>query len=288
MPRSEGAAPLEFVIGVMAFLAALALGASLVAARTAEGWRAGLAEGITVQILPPQNQASAHWQSETDAVLAVLRRTKGILRAAVVSDAEARALVAPWLGSGALIKELPLPRLVDASLEAGAAIDLSALAHRLRQVAPDSLLDDHALWLARLQRVADGVIWSAFGILGLIALATAATVSFATRAGLAAHQDIVTLLHQLGARASFIARAFEWHYFVSALIASALGTVFAGGLFVAASGMEGAGVDPVPFLPPLGLGPFELIWLLAVPAAVGLIALLTARVSVLAALARCY
>jgi cell division transport system permease protein len=42
MPREKGAAPLDVVIAVMAFLAALALGASLVAERTAVGWRAGV------------------------------------------------------------------------------------------------------------------------------------------------------------------------------------------------------------------------------------------------------
>ena len=37
LPRDKGAAPLDFVIAVMAFLAALALGASLIADRAALG-----------------------------------------------------------------------------------------------------------------------------------------------------------------------------------------------------------------------------------------------------------
>ncbi|MGH6878907.1 MAG: hypothetical protein ACREHV_16225, partial [Rhizomicrobium sp.] len=129
MPRWEGSAPLDFVIVVMAFLAALALGASLIAARTAEGWRAGLATGFTVQILPPaQGATEPRWQNETDAVLSLLRGTKGVTRVDRVSDAAAEALVAPWLGSGALVKELPLPRLVDATVAPGASIDLARLA----------------------------------------------------------------------------------------------------------------------------------------------------------------
>ncbi|HEY6578312.1 MAG TPA: hypothetical protein VIY09_03240 [Rhizomicrobium sp.] len=289
MPRWEGSSPLDVVIAVIAFLAALALGASLIAARTAEGWRAGLATGFTVQILPPaQGAMEPRWQNETNAVLSLLHSTKGVARVDAVSDAAAQALVAPWLGSGALVKELPLPRLVDATVVPGISIDLRHLAQRLKQIAPDSLLDDHGRWLVRLKRVADAVIWSAWGILGLIALATAATVTFATRAGLAAHQDIVSLLHQMGARAGFIARAFEWHYFASALIASTLGAAGAGALFLVARSLETAGVEPVPFLPPLGLGPLELLWLLAVPAAAGMIALATARLSVLAALGRFY
>ena len=54
--------------------------------------------------------------------------------------------------------------------------------------------------------------------------------------------------------------------------------------FAAAGGLESVGYEPVPFLPPLSLKPIELLWLLAVPAAAGLIALITARLSVLAAL----
>jgi cell division transport system permease protein len=275
------------VIGVMGFLAALALCASLIAARTAEGWRAGLAGGFTVQILP-RDGAGSTLQSETDSVLAVLHATEGLSRVRVVTDAEADALVAPWLGQGTALADLPLPRLIDATIAPGAKMDLAHLAQRLKQAAPDSQLDDHTLWLARLKHTADAVVWSAWAVLALIALATAATVTFATRAGLAAHQDIVWLLHQMGARAGFIARAFEWHYFVSALIASALGAALVAGAFTVVSGLEGAGIEPVRFLPPLGLDTLELAWLVSVPAVTGLIALATARLSVLAALADNY
>lgn len=289
MPHWEGAAPLDLAIGVMAFLAALAVGASLVAERTAEGWRAGLAAGFTVQILPPAAGAiEPVWQNEIDAAVSLLRRTPGVTRAELVSESDTHALVAPWLGSGALPSELPLPRLVDATVAPGAVVDLSRLARQLKQTAPDSLLDDHSSWLLRLKQVADTVIWSTWGILALIALGTAAIVTFATRAGLAAHQPIVSLLHQMGARAGFIARAFEWHYCASAIVVSMLGTALAAALFLLAGGLETAGFEPVPFLPPLGLGLAELPWLLVVPAAAGLIALATARLSVLAALGRNY
>src|SRR4029077_3781130 len=83
LPREKGAAPLDLVIGVMAFLAALALGASMVAQRASEGWRAGLADRLTVQILvPTQGDAPAMLAQETDAALSVLRATPGIAHAA--------------------------------------------------------------------------------------------------------------------------------------------------------------------------------------------------------------
>jgi|HubBroStandDraft_2_1064218.scaffolds.fasta_scaffold10793_3 cell division transport system permease protein len=289
LPREQGAAPLEVVIGVMAFLAALALGASLVADRAAQGWRAGLSGRVTVQILPPiDSTAPQNLDTETNAALAILNATPGIVHVSAVSQDEAMSLVRPWLGADALVADLPLPRLIDATLTPGQRIDLIGLESRLKAAAPDSTLDDHSHWIARLKGMADAIVWSGYAILMLIAIATAAAVTFATRAGLQAHHEIVALLHQMGAHSDFISRAFERHYFRSALIASAIGAGVAAVVFLAAGGLEMAGVEAVPFLPPIALRPVEALWLIAVPVVVSAIAWATARASVLSALRKIY
>lgn len=289
LPRDEGAAPLDFVIAVMAFLAALALGASLVATRAAHGWQSGLSDRITVQVMPPEEgDARAGLDSETEAALSVLNATPGIAHASALSDAEINALVEPWIGKDGAVAGIPLPRLIDATVTPGEDLDVNALTARLKQAAPHSSLDDHRRWIARLRGLADAVRFSAYGILLLIAGATAAAVSFATKAGLDAHHEMVALLHQMGALPGFIARAVEWHYFVSALFAAALGTLFAALFFLAASGLEIFGVEAVPFLPPLSLKWIEIPWLLAVPVAASLIAWATARISVLSVVKAIY
>jgi cell division transport system permease protein len=288
-PREAGAAPLDVVIGIMAFLAALALGASLLADRAAEGWREGLAGRLTIQVLPPEHGAvAARLAAETEAALAVLKGTDGIVTVTPLSEKDTQALVEPWIGGGAVIADLPLPKLIDATISPGTKIDLAALTARLKAAAPDSILDDHTRWIGRLKVLADGIVWAAYFILALIAVATTATVAFATRAGLQAHHDIVALLHQMGAHAGFIARNFEWHYFISALAAATVGALCAAILFSAAGGLELAGIEPVPFLPPLALHFTELAWLAAIPAAAAAIAWATARLSVLAAVSRIY
>jgi cell division transport system permease protein len=289
LPREKGAAPLDVVIGVMAFLAALALGASLLAQRSAEGWQAGLAGRLTVQVLPPATGPTGEaFTQEVAAALEVLRHTGGIAYANPISEEDTLNLVAPWLGKDKLVAELPMPKLIDATIAPGSSVDLAALNTRLRAAAPDSVLDDHSRWIARLKSLANAVVWSAYGILLLIAVATAAAVSFATRAGLEAHHEIVELLHQMGAQSGFIARSFERHYFLSALGAAAVGAAFAGILFVMAGGLEFAGIEAVPFLPPLALKLPEVPWLAAVPLVSGIIAWATARISVLAALRGIY
>jgi cell division transport system permease protein len=221
---------------------------------------------------------------DTSAVLSVLHDTPGIAHAAALSDAEQAKLVRPWIGADALISDLPLPQLIDADIAPGAEVDIKALAAQLKIAAPRALVDDHSHWIGRLQDMASTLVWSAYGILFLIAVATAATVAFATRAGLDAHSDMVALLHQIGAQSGFVAHAFEWHYFRATITAAGAGAAFAATVFAAAGGLESVGYEAVPFLPPVSLQPIELLWLFTVPVAAGLIALITARLSVLAAL----
>jgi cell division transport system permease protein len=289
LPRDKGAAPLDFVIAVMAFLAALALGASLIADRATEGWSHGLAAKLTVQIVPPDTgDARRTLDLETGAALRLLRTTPGIANASLLSEAELNALVAPWVGQNGLTSDIPLPRLIDASIVPGANVDVAILALQIKRAAPHATLDDHSRWISRLSTIANTVRYSAYGILLLIAGATAAAVSFATRAGLDAHHEMVALLHQMGARAGFIARTVERHYLVSAFAAALLGTLFAALLFLGAGGLERFGVDAVPFLPPLSLAWAEIPWLLAVPVATALIAWATARISVLSVVRAIY
>ncbi len=285
LPREQGAVSLDLVIAIMAFLAALALGGVMIAERAAQSWQAGLTGRLTVQILPQGESAP---ESEVGAAVNVLRSTPGVIYAAALSDADNLALVEPWLGRDAIVADLPFPRLIDVRLVPGATPDLDVLATRLKTAAPHAVLDDHGRWIERLRSTAGVVVLGALAILALIAIGTAASVAFATRAGLAAHREIVQLLHLMGAQDRFIARAFEWHYFLAALAASVVGASLAAAVFTAAAGLDQLGFAAVSFLPPLGLSKGELPWLLLVPGTSAAIAWATARISVIAALKKYY
>ena len=285
LPREQGAILLDLVIAIMTFLAALALGGVMIAERSAQSWQAGLTGRLTVQVLP---QGATPPEAEVRAAVQVLQSISGVVAVSALSDADNLALVEPWLGRDAVVAELPFPRLIDVTLAPGATPDLEALATRLKEVAPHAVLDDHGRWIERLRSTADVVVLGALVILALIAIGTAASVAFATRAGLAAHREIVQLLHLMGAQDRFIARAFERHYFMAALAASAVGSALAAATFVAASGLDQFGLPAVSFLPPLALSLGELGWLLLVPATAACIAWATARLSVISALHQFY
>jgi len=285
LPREQGAVSLDLVIAIMAFLAALALGGVMIAERAAQSWQAGLTGRLTVQILPQGDSAP---ESEVGAAVNVLRSTPGVVYAAALSDADNLALVEPWLGRDALVADLPFPRLIDVRLVPGAKPDLDVLSTRLKTAAPHAVLDDHGRWIERLRSTAGVVVLAALAILALIAIGTAASVAFATRAGLATHREIVQLLHLMGAQDRFIARAFEWHYFLAAFAASVVGASLAAAVFTAAAGLDQLGFAAVSFLPPLGLSTAELPWLLLVPVTAAAISWATARISVISALKKYY
>ena len=49
-------------------------------------------------------------------------------------------------------------------------------------------------------------------VLTMVTLATGTVILFATRAGLLANQEILDVLHQIGAHDSYISRRFEGHF----------------------------------------------------------------------------
>ncbi|MFQ5765064.1 MAG: cell division protein FtsX, partial [Rhodospirillales bacterium] len=181
-------------------------------------------------------------------------------------------------------RDLPLPRLVDVELRAGASLDVSVLARRLAARVPGASVDDHRVWLDRLVKLIRTVEGLATLVLVFIALATVGTVVFTTRTGLAIHREAIEVLHLIGAQDSYVARQFASR----ALALGLKGGVI--GLLLAVPTLLGIGylareMDPN-MLPDITLGPGHWVAIAGLPLAVALIAMLTARTTVMKTLAR--
>lgn len=242
------------------FLAGLAGFAGLAAERAASGWTAALADAATVRA--PDEATAA-------AALGVLRTTPGIAAARPLDPAETAALLAPWLGAGTDLSALPVPRMVDVTLE-GAGPDRAELLRRLEAEAPGAVWDEHRAWRAPLLSAAAGVRGAAAAAMGFAALALAAMVGVAAAATLWSGAGIVRTLRLIGAEDRFIVRAFERPFALRAGAGALAGAGAAAALAFAAPRIEGVGA--------LG-GAAETaapIWLAAAPLAVGLVAALLA------------
>lgn len=277
--RDQSTRFLPWIVALMVFLGVLMFAAALVVSSAVDAWDNTLTGRMTVQIA--QNAAN---DEATRSLAALLEQTPGIAAVRIVPDAEARALLIPWLGEGVVSAGLPIPGLIDLEIAPGARIDPTLLRARLAETVPDVTVDDHRAWLSALITLARTAEILAFAILALIASAAVIAVIFTTRSGLAVHSAIIELLHQMGAPDTYIASQFQLQALMLALRGCIAGSISAA-IVLLTFGWIGRGIDAA-FLPDLSLSPLGWLVLLLVPAGAVAIAMLTARMTVLRALAR--
>jgi len=271
---------LPWLVALMVYLASLALAGAMVVGRAGDRWSDELAGNLTVQIPPEPGDIEAKLAKAADIVAS----TAGIERVEILGEDRIVKLLEPWLGTGELVAELSLPRLIDATIEPGVVIDIAALKARLGTEVPGATVDDHRQLLDRLLGLARSIEWLALAVVALIASAAALTVVFVTRTNLAIQSGVIEMLHLMGAQDSYVARQFERHALMSSLKGGALGAALAAGS-VLAVGRFGGSLHSA-LVPDLSLDTVHWLTLLAVPAAASLIATITARLTALKTLER--
>ncbi|WP_022697692.1 cell division protein FtsX [Euryhalocaulis caribicus] len=265
--------PLFLVVTILVFLACFAGLTARSAWQAAGSWTQDLSSEATVQILPGEDD-------DPDALTAraaeLLSGVEGIETAEPLGADESQALLSPWFGD-ALPEELPAPRLIAVE---GAA-DAEAMRSALEAENIEAVVDDHSRWEAEIARAATIAQLIALAILGLLALAAAAVIVFATGAGLAARRDVIEALKIAGAKDSYIANLFMRRFWMMGLKAGLAGAVIAGlcatGLYFAAINQTLLGSAAAPDV-------FDALILAAAPLVAGQIGAATAWFAVMAAL----
>ncbi len=272
---------LPWLIAFMVYLAVLALTGVLVINGTAGRWERGLGGTLTVHIAPADSteDAGGHLRLALD----VLRATPEVAHAEPIPESRIAALLEPWLGEVDAKLDLPLPQLIDVRMKPGSDLDTEKLAERLAAAVPGVALDDHRVWLDRLLRLIHTVEVLAGLILALIGLVIAGTVVYATRSGLAVHLDAIEVLHLIGAQDSYVARQFADRALALGLKGGAIGLLPGVATLVGIDQLA-AKLQGGP-LPDLALAPAHWLILAVLPIAVAVIAMLTARVTVMRNLA---
>jgi cell division transport system permease protein len=210
VPRSSIAGrALVAVVAIMTFLASITTGTVLLVSGSAAEWQSEVASEITVQVRPA---AGRDINRDSAAVAAAMRAQPGIVEVRPFTREESAKLLEPWLGGGLSLDDLPVPRVIIARVQPGAALDLAALRARVTQVAPAASVDDHRAWIERMRSMTGATVLAGIGILALVIVATVISVAFATRGAMAANRPIVEVLHFVGAGDRYIANRFLRHF----------------------------------------------------------------------------
>ena len=269
VPPTGFTAALTFLsAAAMAFLAVFALALSLAAGRLADRWSAELTKTSTLRISAPEGQMHA----QISAALTVLQSTPGVAEARPLSADEQRALLAPWFGPNLPVENLPIPQLIEIIAEEK-GYDATGLRARLQAEVPGAILDDHTRWREPLVEAASRLRLLGIVSMVLIAATTAAIITLAAHAALAANAQVIRVMRLVGARDIYIARAFVRRYTLRALLGAATGTLLGTLAISMLPRVDAAGG----FLTGLGFQGWHWLWPLVIPFLVSFVAFVATR-----------
>ncbi len=204
----------------MTFLAALAACAALLVADASVEWRGEVAREATVQVRPVSGRDI---EADLKKAAELMRGTPGVQEARIYSLEESEALLAPWLGQGLDLSELPTPRMIVLKLDSERRADFGRLRMELERAVPNAVLDDHHAFVERLGDMARAAVGVAAIIFALILVTMGIAVASATRAAVATNREIVEVLHIVGAADAFIAREFQRRFMALGLRGALIG-----------------------------------------------------------------
>lgn len=257
-----------FSAGAMAFLAVFALALALATGRLAERWSSELAGSVTVRISAPQGDQDAAAQ----AALQVLSTTPGAGQPRLLPPGEVADLLAPWFGPDMPVDALPVPALIDLPIT-GEDFDAQGLRLRLEAEVPAAVLDDHTEWRRPLVTAANRLRMLGIVSLLLIAATSAAMVTLAAKAALAANGQVIRVLRLIGARDITIATAFVRRFTKRAAVGAAIGTACGMAGIALLPRMDAAGG----FLTGLGFQGWGWLLPLLIPVLAGIVGFLATR-----------
>ena len=257
-----------FTSGAMAFLAVFALALSMASGRLADRWGEDLAKSVTVRISAPLEQV----ERQTKATVRVLETTAGIATVRVLNTAEQQALLAPWFGPDVPIDDLPIPKLIEV-IETDEGFDAAGLRLRLQAEAPGAVLDDHTRWRKPLTVAAGRLRALGWVSIAIIGGATAAMITLAANAALAANLQVIRVLRLIGATDGYIARAFVRRFTLRALGGALIGTIIGMGAILMLPQATGDRI----FLTGLGFQQAQWFMPLIIPVLAGAVAFFATR-----------
>ncbi|WP_020590929.1 cell division protein FtsX [Kiloniella laminariae] len=275
---------LPWLIAVMVYLATMSLIVALTMNKLANRWDQGLSNSLTIQV--PAGQSPAERQAiekKTALLLQEFKKIPDVKKAEMLTDGELNKLLEPWLGKDVVLHDLPIPLLISIELSQSSARTLDAVKVLTAEKLPTASIDDHQRWLGNLLGLAKIIGTVSLLVVLLVGGAAALMVILVTRMGLAIHRQVVELFHLMGAQDAYIANRFQLHALKLSMAGGFAGLLLAGLTIAAFSTLLGQANSAL--LPSFTLTATEWGLLLLIPVGASLVAMITARLTVLRSLA---
>lgn len=271
IPSSGVRGPVPLLIAIMTFVMVVVAAAGLALGNAASVVRTGVENRYSIQI--------ADGAARAPTAVAAARSAPGVARVEQVPPDDLRRTLERWLGPAGAEADLPIPAIIDVDLGPGA--DPAAIKSAVERAVPGARFIAHRSSLEPLLDALTGLTRLAFGLVLLIALASAAAIVLAARGALDTHRGTIEVMHGIGATDRQVARLFVRQIAFDALLGGIAGAALAG--LIIALILGGASLaTTLTGAPLLAWGDALLLALL--PVLVAILATLVARAALLRAL----
>lgn len=237
------------LVGIMVFVATFATAANVTLSAITLTWDKSAQTHLTVEIPAVEDEASVPQADRVKQTLDILHAIPGLSSATLLPDSETTRLLKPWISQPEVLKAMALPSLIDIERNPGSPVTAADIQTKLKNVAEDIHVDDHASWLQDMNNLVRGLSLMAGLMIILTAFTLVIAVSLICRAIMATERETLSLLHMIGADDMTIARNFQTHARNLASRASWIGfllaALFAGVLLFCLRHFTNAAFEPM-------------------------------------------
>lgn len=230
---------LPWVIAVMTAITCFVMSVGITLSEVVLDDTANLKNHLQAQI--PYADGEETYQAEK--VARSLRATEGVAKVELLSASEKAALLENWVGENIDPSDLPLPAIIDIWLEDAAvnedSVNAQTLQKKLEESVPGIVVEDYANWVGNFNQLT-GFVQQVIYVLGFgLLIAAVVIVLLITHASVLLHFRVVKLLHNIGAKDSYITRQFQINATRLTIKGVIPGVIVAALLYVGLSGLLG-------------------------------------------------
>lgn len=214
----------------MVFIATLILSVAIVVHSSVQSWTDNISGSLTVQIPTYTDKGERREEklaNDIEMALTLLRSSDGITGASLLTDEQVSTLMEPWIGQSNAIIDLPLPKIIDVSVDTKNFPNIAQLKADLFEQVPEAILDSHRAALDELVLFFENTVNLIAFILILILITTAISVIYVTKSSLSVHEKVIELIHMMGASDFYITIQFAMRSFKLTLLGSLIGFILA-------------------------------------------------------------
>jgi len=275
---------IKMLVTLMTILLVLALMASFALSSVSNKWSSGLQGKATIEIPVKDNNGAlldvSTFEKQKADILALLNEQLTINEVNALTPDEINALIEPWLGSALQSQNALLPGVISVNYYANnETLDLKALENDITAIAPQARLDTHQSWLSDILKLTGMLKLCAYIIVLIIGATTIIAIAGAIRTRISTYREDLELLHLMGAGDRYIARQFQKHSFFLSLKGSVIGLIVT--MILLLLMRWGLSFNNIALMPDLSVSHVQIVFILCVPLIISVIAMFTARITLL-------